>query len=113
MFQAGDDEYKMAQQLQKSGITGGTFASNRSYADGAANIIRVAWFSKNAWYCHTLNKFSTEEILRDAERYRVKYYFYFYNGAGNDYQFKDLNGTYLPDITNGTIEGLKVYQIGN
>lgn len=112
MLKAGDDEYKIAQQLQKSGITGGTFASNRSYADGAAHIIRVAWFSQNAWYCHTLSKFSTEEILRDAERYHVKYYFYFYNGAGNDYQFKDLKGNYLPDITNGTIEGLKVYQIG-
>jgi hypothetical protein len=112
MLKVGNSEYKMAQHLQKSGITGGSFASNRSYADGAATMIRLAWFSQNAWYCHTLNKFSTEEILRDAERYHVKYYFYFYNGAGDDYRFKDLEGNYLPDITNGTIEGLKVYQIG-
>lgn len=112
MFKAGSSEYKMAQDLQKSGISGGSFASNRSYADGAARIIRLAWFSQNAWYCHTLNKFSTEEILRDAERYQVKYYFYFYDGTGNDYHLKDLDGNYLPDITHGTIKGLKVYQIG-
>ncbi|MFA6058799.1 MAG: hypothetical protein WC756_11420 [Taibaiella sp.] len=111
MFNAGSSEYKIAQQLQKSGVTGGSFASNRSYADGAAKIIRLAWFSQNAWYCHTLNEFSTEEILRDAERYHVKYYFYFYDGTGDDYQLTGPDGQPKTDLTGNSIKGLKVFSL--
>lgn len=112
MLKGPDSEYAMAMELKQLGISG-SFACNRSYADGAASIVRLAWFSKNAWYCHTLNQFSTEEILRDAKRYDVKYYFYFYDGAGWEYQLKDTEGHLLPDLTKGSIPGLKVFRIGN
>jgi hypothetical protein len=98
--------------LKQSGITGASFVSNKSYADAAQTMIRMAWFSQNAWYCHTLNKFSTEDILKDAARYKVKYYFYFYNGAGADYRFHNLNGIEQPDLLQGKVDGLKVFQIG-
>jgi hypothetical protein len=111
MFRLGAGDYEMGQQLKTLGITNGSFASNRSYADGAQTMIRVAWFSQNAWYCHTLNHFTTEEILRDAHRYQVKYYFYFYDGTGSDYQLKDAGGKELPELTHNSVPGLKVYRI--
>jgi hypothetical protein len=110
MLRAGYGEKEMADQLQQLGIKG-SFLTNRSYADGAAGTIRLAWFSQNPWYCHTLNRYSTAELLRDAARYKVKYYFYFYNGTGDDYVLNDNKGRALPDLTRGKIPGLKVYRI--
>ncbi len=110
MYKTGEAEFETAQQLEKLGIKG-SFVSNLSYADAAAELIRISWFSKNSWYCHTLNNFTTAEILKDATRYGVKYYFYFYNGATDDYELKNADGQPLPDLTHGTIKGLKVYQL--
>lgn len=112
MFRVGAEQYKMAEQLKALQIRG-SFATNLSYADGNAELTQIAWFAKCPWYCHTLNQFTTAEILKDAARYRVKYYFYFYKGTGDDYQLKDGNGNILTDLTRGTIPGLKVFDIGN
>ncbi len=110
MLHIGRAEYETAGQLAQCGIKG-SFVSNRSYADGAGTMIRIAWFSQNPWYCHTLNQHTTAELLADAARYKVKYYFYFYEGAGDDYLFKDAAGIVQPDLTKGSIPGLKVYRI--
>lgn len=113
MLKAGKGDHEMGVALQQLGITGGSFVSNKSYADAAQTMIRVAWFSKNAWYCHTLNHFSTAMLLQDAGRYGVKYYFYFYDGSGAEYSLKDAAGKELPDLTQGSVPGLKVFLIGD
>jgi len=111
MYKAGFPEHEMAEKLQQLNIHG-SFIANRSYADKATHMIQLSWFSQNPWYCHTLSNFSTKELLEDAARYQVKYYFYFYDGTGEDFQLRNLKGELLPDLTNNSIDGLKVFQIG-
>lgn len=111
MVKKGFKEHQIAEQLKELQIQG-TFVANKSYADDGQAIIRLSWFSQNPWYCHTLSDYSTKELQEDARRYNIKYYFYFYEGSGNDYIFRNLEGKVLEDLTKGTIPGLKVYQIG-
>lgn len=111
MFRSGYAEHETADKLKLHNIKG-SFISNKSYADAGPSIIKIALFSQNAWYCHTLNNYSTAELLKDAKRYNVQYYFYFYEGSGDDYIFRNADGKVVEDITNGAIKGLKVYPIG-
>jgi hypothetical protein len=110
MLRLGETEYSMAQELKALNIQG-PFVSNRSYADDAAAVIRLSWFSGNPWYCHPLNDHSDSELQKDAVRYGVKYYYYLYNNTGEDFQLKGINGAELPEITKGRIPGLKVFQL--
>lgn len=112
LFGEGENEYKMAQSLKALGIQG-PFVSNLSYAEGKAPLHFIAWFNQSPWYCHTLSQFSTEEILADAQRYPVRYYFYFHNGTGDSYQLEDAAGKPYPELTNSIIPGLKVFDLGN
>lgn len=109
-FREGRAEFDMAQQLKTLGIQG-PFVSNLSYEDGKKPLHLLAWFTNSPWYCHTLSRFSTDEILRDAARYPVRYYFYFYRGSGEDYQLKDVDGQPYPERTGGAVQGLKVFEL--
>lgn len=110
MFGKGAREYEMAQALKQLQING-SFVSNRSYAEASVSQAQLSWFSQNPWYCMPLNQYSTLEILEEAARYQVDYYFYFYEGAGNDYRLQAADGTFLPELTHNTIEGLKVFRL--
>lgn len=108
MLRKGEHEYNLAQELKKRNIRG-SFVSNRSYADAYLSLSQLSWFAQCPWYCHTLNDFSNREILADAQRYKVRYYFYFYDGTADDYILHGTDGKPLPDITNGSVSGLKVF----
>ena len=110
MLGKGAAEHEMAQALGKLNIKG-SFVSNRSYADGSISLAQLSWFSQNAWYCMPLNEHSTREVLLEAARYKVDYYFYFYDGTGDDYQLTGPEGTLLPELTHNTIPGLKVFRL--
>lgn len=110
MLRKGEQEYNLAQELKKRNING-SFVCNKSYADAFLSLSQLSWFSQCPWYCHTLNNYSNREILTDAQRYRVKYYFYLYDGAADDYVLTGLDGQPLPDITGGSVAGLKVFQL--
>lgn len=109
-FKDGYREHNIGQQMSTLNIRG-SFVSNLSYADGYKILPAIAWFSKNAWYCHMLSQFSTKEILKEADHYKVKYYFYFFEGTGEDYQLTDENNHPYPEVTGGHIPGLKVFQL--
>lgn len=110
-FKAGFAEYEMAQQLKEMKING-AFVSNLSYQNGQDILHGIAYYSESPWYCHTLNVFSSSEILNDAKRYHVQYYYYFYFGTGSDYELKDENGSAYPELTKGAIKGMKVFYLG-
>ena len=38
-------------------------------------------------------------------------YFYFHEGATNDYVLKDINGNDLPELTQGKINGLRIFSL--
>lgn len=110
-FKAGEIQYRQAVALKKLNIQG-SFVANIAYENGSKILPVLTWFSGNPWYCHARNLYSTQEILKDAKRYSVKYYFYFYQGTGGDYLLKDSNGKAYPELTNGQIPGLKVFYLG-
>lgn len=109
-FKAGERQYQQAMSLKRLNIQG-SFVSNLAYENGRSILPGLTWFSGNPWYCHALNQYSTQEILRDAKRYHVKYYFYFYEETGNDYQLKNRNSHAFPELTKGQIPGLKVFYL--
>ncbi len=109
----GKEEYKVAQQLHQLGIKG-SFVSNKIFMGEYGHfILRTAYYSQNPWYSHGEDKWTNKEILKDAQRYNIDYYFYFHEGATDDYILKDINGNDLPELTNGTIKGLRVFSIKN
>jgi hypothetical protein len=110
MYKNGFAEHEIAEQLNALNIKG-SFISNKSLTDEPTKLIQISWFTQNPWYCHNLSNYTTKTLLEDAERYHVKYYFYFYNGTGEDFQLRDLKGVLLEDLTHNTINGLKVFKI--
>lgn len=110
MAGTGKEEHTIGQQLQAMGIQG-PFISNLSYADAGPFLIRVAWFSKSPWYCHRTNDYSDNELLKDAKRYAVPYYFYFYKGTGSDFRLRSPDGYLYPELTGGAIKNLLVFKI--
>ncbi|WP_157976898.1 hypothetical protein [Taibaiella helva] len=110
MWGKGEAEYRLAGELKRLGIRG-AFVSNRSYADASISMAQLSWFSQNPWYCQPLNTANTGALLADARRYGVRYYFYFYEGAGDDYQLTTPDGQALPDLTQNRVPGLKVFSI--
>ncbi len=95
MFRTGQEEQRMAGALKALQIQG-SFVSNLSYASGKGKLHRIAWFTGSPWYCHTLDLYSNDQILQDARRYHVKYYFYFYEGTGGDYTLRSTDWKGLP-----------------
>ncbi len=109
-FRKGQTEFEISRQLKAMNIQG-AFVSNRALESSGGFLHRIAYFSRSPWYCHTLNQYTNAEILQDALKYKVKYYFYFYDGAGGDYELTDPKGNVLEDITKGRIEGMKVFPL--
>lgn len=108
---SGNEEKEIAAKLEQLGISG-AFVSNHGYdSEHRFFILRLAHFSRNPWYCHIHNEYTEEEILVDAQRYKVPYYFYFYKGTGEQYQLKDASGNDFEEVSKGQIPGLKIFRI--
>lgn len=111
MWRAGDTEKELAQSLNDLGIRGG-FISNRGVEKSESPyLLRLAYFAQSPWYCTVSDEWSTIAIIQDADRYKVPYYFYFYNGAEDNFELKDANGKAFPEITNDKIKGIKVFAL--
>jgi hypothetical protein len=107
-FNEGKSDYQTAQLLTEMGIRG-SFITH-TYND-YQNHFRISYFSGNPYYMHFGDNWSTKELLEDANRFKVKYYYYFYNGTGGSYELKDALGHPYPEVTQGKIPGLKVFQL--
>lgn len=108
---SGKKEKEIAFKLDEMGIDG-AFVSNYGYdSEHRFFILRLAHFSQNAWYCHIYNDYSESEIIGDAQRYGVPYYFYFYQGTGAQYELKDASGKACEELTKDQIPGLKIFKI--
>lgn len=106
----GRDDAETAKQLQDQHIKG-SFIGNR-YEDYQHHF-RVSWFSGNPYYMYFGNHWSTAQLVTAAKQLHVKYYFYYYDGANDDYVLHDENGRPLPEVAAGTIKGIKVFQLGH
>jgi len=111
MFRTGEEEYKIAKILTAKGIKG-SFVTNQAIEGTMGHyILRIAYFSECPLYCYGENKWTEEDIMKDAKRYGVKYFFYFHNAASGNYQPKDTRGAPLHEMTEGKIAGLKIFEL--
>lgn len=109
LLNKGKAEYLTAQALRKQGIQG-SFATNIPYGPKTQDIVRLSYFSGNSYYNMPVPA-SKDDLLRDISRYRVKYYFHFYDGKWDEFAFSDEMGKTYPEVTGGEILGLKVFII--
>lgn len=109
-WNVGKKEYEIAQQLKSLGIQG-SFVANQF--NNYQEQFRISYFAGCPYNMYFAERFSTSELLQEAVKINVPYYFYFYKGNGEDYQLNNEKGIPYPELTNGTIEGLKVFLISN
>lgn len=111
LFNKGKEDYEMAQQLKDLNIQGGFVLNAGSMSPFGHSALRLAYWTKSPFYSYGLEKWTTQDILEDASRYPVKYFFYRYNGSGDDYELHLLNGEKAEELTQGQIKGLKVFAL--
>jgi hypothetical protein len=108
MFKEGKGEYEMAQEINRLQIHG-SFLTN--IYDNYQTGFRLSWFTQNAFYMHFGDNWTTQELLAEAQKQHVKYYYYFYQGTNDNYQLLDVNGKPFPEVSEGKLEGLKIFRI--
>ena len=109
MYLAGRKEFQISRILKKEKIEG-SFTSIIPYGKQTQSIVRLAYFSNNPYY--QLPRPATySELLKEMRRYKVKYYFHFHDGDGENYQLKDEHGNAFQAIATGKNKGLKVFKI--
>ena len=109
-WNVGKKEYAIAQQLKSLRIHG-SFVANQfiNYQEQ----FRISYFSGCPYNMYFGERFSTSELLQEAIKINTQYFFYFYEGSGEDYLLKSEDGIAYPELTQGTIEGLKVFLISD
>jgi 4-amino-4-deoxy-L-arabinose transferase-like glycosyltransferase len=107
-FNEGKNDFTVAARLTAMNIKGSFITSD--YA-GYQHHFRISWFSNNPYYMHFGDNWNTATLVNEARKLGVKYYYYFYQGADNDYLLQDDAGRPYPEVTGGRIEGLKVFQL--
>jgi len=108
MYDQGANEYKIATQLKQLNIQG-TFTGSAKPGIEIQRMERLAYFSGNQFYSHTKQEASHQDLLQEMRRYHVNYYFAL--KSSTDSNFVDEQGNPFPEITNGGINGLKVYVV--
>lgn len=109
MFREGERAYTMAQQLKQLHLQG-SFTSNIPYGPATQHLMRLAWFSGNAYYNLPVAA-SRGELLEEMRRYHVKYYFHYYDAGWSDFQLRNEQGEPYPEMTGDSISGLKVFLV--
>jgi hypothetical protein len=109
MLNKGKREWTMAQALRKHNIHG-SFTTNIPYSSKTQDIVRLSYFSSNSYYTMPLPT-SKADLLKEMRRYKVKYYFHFYDSQWDDFHLTDENNLPFTEISSGQIPGLKVFLI--
>jgi hypothetical protein len=107
MLNKGKQEWIMAQALKQQHITG-SFTTNIPYGPRTQDIIRLSYFSGNPYYNMPLPT-SKGDLLSDIRRYKVKYYFHFYDTPWDDFHPTDEHNQPLLELFPGQVPGLKVF----
>ncbi len=79
----GGDEFRLAEQLKKKGITG-SFASASTTGIETQRLARIAYFSGNPYYYLSNTHPEAKTLLAEMRRYKVKYYFQWIDGPQLD-----------------------------
>jgi hypothetical protein len=104
----GKSDFDIAQQMKQQNIKGSFIGNNY---DNYQNHFRISWFTGNPYHMYFGNKWSTQQLVSEAKKQNVKYYFYFYEGTNNDYVLTDEHGKAFTEVAPGKISGVKVFQL--
>ncbi len=108
MYNEGMHEYTIAQQLRTMNIHG-SFTSLAKPGIEVQQIERLAYFSENQLYSNPQPaNCSMKDVLSEMRRYHVRYFFAW---GASEAPFTDERGDVFPEITKGSIPGLRVFQV--
>lgn len=110
IFGQGKQDYENAQVLHHLNIHG-SFTSNAAFGAETQSIQRLAYFSGTSYFCMPDINIPDAEILMEMRRYHINYYFCMLKSASSNTTFLNEQGLPFPDISNGKIPGLKIFQI--
>lgn len=111
MINNGKGEFEMAQAVKEKGIHG-AFLCNESFSNAQSKSLQTfTYFSGNSIYAYSNPIWTTKELLEDAKRYNIPYYYYFYDGMDSDFQLLNERNEPYQEVTNGEIKGLLVFRI--
>lgn len=108
--QDGQSFYGMAEKLKELHITNASFVSN----NGTTNLNQdfcISYYTNNSVFMNFKEDWTMGALLEESLKFKVKYLFYFYQNDDKDFILKDANGMPYPEMTHGTINGLKVFQL--
>lgn len=112
LYRVGEKEYQLAQQLKAAPING-SFATNIPQSKEMQQVMRIAWFSGNSFYYMPIAPTSSQQLFRELERYKVRYFYMFQSSPliGNMQFEKEQGLPYTPIFKDSTLLGLTVYQL--
>ena len=107
LLNKGKDVYMEAQQINQLGIHG-TFTSN-----GNPNREGVtALLTHMPYYTIEYFDFNKSTLLAEMKKYHVNYYFFYCKPMDmSSFQLTDEHGNPFPEVTDGKIEGLKIFRV--
>lgn len=108
--ESGKHNYAIAQQLNQLGITNASMFTNDGMND-MNKAFNIAYYTHNQYYMNFNSNWKIEDVMKDAEKFGVKYYFHFYKNADRDFVLKKTNGIPCKELTKNNIEGLKVFDL--
>jgi hypothetical protein len=109
MFNEGNAEYRLAQQLKASNIHG-TFTSITKPGLSKQRAERLAYFSGNPYFSIPRQDVQFHDILKETRSYHVNYFFSFRND-GTEGGITDEEGKPFPVVFIDKDNSLKVYQL--
>lgn len=101
-YHSGKDIYVLAQELKDNYQITGNLASNTNWV----YFLYMAYFLNSQYYGTTINNNNSKDLQAELENNNIDYYFVY--GNVSNIQLTDYK-----EITNGKLEGLKIYKINN
>ncbi|EKQ52943.1 MAG: hypothetical protein B655_1614 [Methanobacterium sp. Maddingley MBC34] len=104
-YNAYENFYKMANQLKEHGIEGNIASSGNTTHYGEDIII--SFFMDTSYFGYAKEDTTYTQLVSELKKYNIDYYIFWENSGKNE-QFLTQN---FPEVTNGTIKGIKVFKI--
>lgn len=113
LHKAGEQEFKIAQQLKELNIKG-SFTANVVFSsdnNDLEEVTRLAYFSGNPYYNMPYLGVPYPDLLKDMRRHHVKYFFYYHSGHNGNVVLYDEKGLPFPEVSARRFNSLKIFQI--
>lgn len=112
MWNEGKTDYETAQILKDNHLSNISFFTNQVFMSSyGQSMLRTAYYANNQFYAQLRDEHTFENLLKDAQKYGVKYYFHYHTYAEATGKLLLPDGTQVQDVLQGKVKGLSVYKI--